>query len=325
MKNSYSVDKNNCLVIRRKNKRYLAQGKFAVSGQNRLSYWLNAPLFWRRKLSLPKRIDFIGNWRLNSNYDLEFVLRKTKEQYADERLTLRGEILDVYQDALAFEVISKDNRGQTHIQILKINGTWQSDTLNRISFLVERKERSDVLYFKGIWEINKNQQIIYAYEKTYLKRKTKSKKIISFQGFWQINEKNKLVYLLEHSQKSIFIFRVQLESPCIYSKEGSLRYRIGIGKSIKVINLYGVFNFSRKWGITFEMDYGATTREIRFCANIYLNKENTLTVALLDKDKKPLGIKVIFEHKFLKDARYFLSLKRMIEESKIETGICIPF
>jgi len=98
---------------------------------------------------------------------------------------------------LVFEVKSTDREGQTHIQLLKLSGSWQADEFNRLSFLVKRKIQPDILTLGGIWQLNKNQQIIYTYEKTDLKTKTKYARTLTFLGFWQIDSTKRLTYILE--------------------------------------------------------------------------------------------------------------------------------
>lgn len=336
MKNRYSTNKTNLLVIKRKRKRIIGNGKFSVDRKNRLVYWLNEPVFWRRINSVPPKVTFEGKWQLDKNYDLGLYLVENKNQHKGDYLSLKGEIISVDKDSLVFQIRSANKQGQTHIHLLKLKGVWHADECSRISFSVERKDSPDILTFESVWQINENQQVVYHYEKTELKTKRKIRQSLLFKGFWQITRKDRLTYIISGSTQSRFDFRVQLESPNVYPQEGTIKYRIGVGlKGVSpkeivpgIICLYGVWKFSRKAGISFQMDYGdSQIQSIKFSAELNLSKKDEITLSLINKDKKPLGINVIFTHRFLKklDAETFLKLKKLKEEDGIETGIRIPF
>ena len=336
MKYRYSVNKDNQLLIKpaRKKTSLAANGRFSLNKNNQLTYWLNEPGPWRRKYNLPNKISFLGSWQLNQNYDLELVLEENKAQYADDRLLLKGEIISTDQDALAFEIKSIDQEGLLHIQILKLSGFWQADEYNRLSFLVKSKTSPDTLTLEGAWQINNNQQIIYTYEKTDLKRKTKTSCALTFAGFWQISSYNRLAYIISKSANSKFDFKVQLETPNVYPKKGVIKYRIGVGlkeiipENLKVVSLYGVWKFSRMVGLIFEMEYiKGEFHSLEFGAEVNFTKNNQVSFKLTSKNGKDLGIEVIFTHRFLSklDADFFLKLRRAKEENAVEAGLRIPF
>jgi hypothetical protein len=329
-KDRYAVDGSNRLVIKLEGKRLAAGGRFEVGKGNRLTYWLNEPVTWRQKYNLPDKVTFEGNWRLNTNHDLELHLGRIGGDY----LTLKGEIISTDRDSLVFEIKSLDRQGLLHAQLIKLSGAWCADKYNRISFLVEKKTFPDTLTLQGDWQINKNQQIVYTYEKIELKTRIRTSHAFIFEGFWQITDKDRLTYILARSSDSRFDFRVQLESPNLYPREGVIKYRIGIGlkeKEVshqKIISLYGAWKFSRKAGLAFQMEYGnAKIQDIEFRTEINLSKKDEIVFALTDKRNKPLGISVTFTHRFLKklDAETFVRLKKVREESGIEAGVRIPF
>src|SRR3989338_5017485 len=108
MKYRYSVNNNNQLLIKPSKAKVAipVRGRFSVDKSNQLIYWLNEPASWRRLYNLPAKVSFIGNWQLNSNYDLELNLDETKSQYKGDRLILKGEIISTDRDTLAFEIIT---------------------------------------------------------------------------------------------------------------------------------------------------------------------------------------------------------------------------
>ncbi len=337
MKYKYSIDSRNQLFIRPPKEKVAipVRGRFSIDKNNQLIYWLNEPASWRKKYDLPSRISFIGNWQLNPNYDLELNLAETKEQYKGERLILKGEIISIDRDTLVFEIISYDKRGLSHIQLLKLSGFWQADESNRIRFMLKKKTSPDILVLEGLWQMNRNQQIIYNYEKTDLKTKTKTSHTLTFEGFWEINSVDRLTYILAHSSQSRFDFRVQIESPNLYPQEGVIKYRLGIGlrqirpSQNKIISLYGAWKFSRKIGLMFEMDYGKSkVHNIEFGTDISLSQKDKISFFLKDTKGKPLGLNITFTHRFLNklDAETFLRVQEILKrESAIEAGVRIPF
>ena len=324
----YRIDNLNRLSIKHKGKNIFPEGRFKIDENNRLCFWLNKQQPFKKEYHFPKKISLDGKWRLNQNHDLEIISSNNIEN----PIVLKINIISLRQDAFIFGVNQIDNAGQSHLKILKLSGHWKADDYNRLSFIIEKKFLADTLIFQNTWQINKNNRITYAFEKTGLKTRTKVKNTIIFEGFWQINSSNKITYILEHSKKSHFDFRVQLESPNIYPKEGAIKYRIGIGARQKrtdtVIYLHGEWKFSRKLGLSFKMDYGSgRIININFAAELHLNKGNDIVFNLIDEIYKPMGIKVTFTHRFLKqhDAELFLRLKKLRQESGIEAGVHIPF
>jgi hypothetical protein len=336
-KRRYSVDSENQLVItpsRAKGKIRL-RGRFEVNKNNQLIYWLNEPVAWRRQNNLPSKINFKGNWQIDTNYDLELVFNETKDQQKGDSLVLKGEIISVDKDVLIFEVKRLDRKGLTHIQLIKLAGSWQADDCNRLTFTAQKTPAPDTLTFEGGWQINKNQQITYTYKKIQLKKKSKKSCTLVFEGFWQINQADRLTYILSNSTQSRFDFRAQIESPNLYPKEGEIKYRLGAGlrqerkTEDKIITLYGSWKLGKKCGISFVMDYEeGVRRSIEFETDFHLNKQDEVMFSLLSQNRKPLGLNITFTHKFLSklDAEVFLRIRELIKkESAIEAGIRIPF
>ena len=329
----YSVDEFNRLIIRRKNKKLVADGRFSLDKKNRLSYWLNEPASWIKENTLPKKLLFNGRWKLDSKYNLNLNLSKTGQKEAD-CLTFKGNIISAENNILAFEITSLDKCGNSHIQILQLGGYWQQDAFNRLCFVLSKKASPDTLVLEGAWELDKNQQIVYSYQKTLLKRKTKLVHTLSFSGYWQISQRNRLVYILSRNTNSQFTFCVQLDSPNIYPQDGLIKYRLGIGVrgtkfyKDRVVVLYGSWKFSRVLGLIFEIDYGqGRIKAIDFGIEAGLSKKDKITLMLRNKEGERLGISITFSHKFLKntDAQAYVRLKRLEEESGVEAGVEVSF
>lgn len=332
MKRHYRVNQENRLLIKSsgKMKALAPTGRFSTDKNNRLIYWLNEPASWRKQHDIPPKLAFKGSWRFNSNHELELVLDKNKDQFDGEVLVIKGNIISFECDVLAFEVKSYDREGFLHIRILKLSVTCFADGANRISFTV--KKQPGVLTLQGDWRLNKNQQIIYTYERQELKTKTKISNTLTFEGFWQINSANKLTYILKHSADSRFDFSAQIESPTLYPQKGLIKYRLGFGlrdnRRVKIISLYGAWKFSRALGVLFQIDYGnGEVKDIVFAAEVDFSAKDEMQLLLRNHGGEPLGITVLFTHRFLKklDAEAFLRLKAMADEKRVEAGVRIPF
>ncbi|MCM8796773.1 MAG: hypothetical protein NC923_02700 [Candidatus Omnitrophica bacterium] len=333
MKHRYSVDSDNRLVIKPygKEKPIKPKGAFGVDGCNRLFYRLQESPAWRRQYNLAPKIIFNGSWKLDSNYDLLLELEENKSQYAGDTLTIKGDIISIERDIFSFECKSYDENGLLHIQIIKLNVVLFSDAYNRICVEV-KKAKPDILTLQGAWQLNKEQQIIYTYEKTGLKRKDKISHTLIFQGRWQFSAADKLTYILKHSSLSRFDFRVQLETPNIYPQKSVIKYRVGIGireerLKKKIICLYGTWKFSRNLGLVFQMDYGRYGWEdVLFCADFVFAKDR-ISFELKNKIGTPLGITLTFTHRLLYklDAQILLRLEARRNEMGVETGFKIPF
>jgi len=332
MKRRYSVSQVNQLLINAspRNKPLPVEGRFTSDKNNRLIYLLNEPASWRKLHKIPPKIVFKGTWRLNKNHDLELVLDKDKSQSGGEALVIKGNIISCDRDLLAFEVKSYDKNGLLHIRILKLSVTCFADEANRLNFAV--KQQPGVLTLQGEWRLNKNQQLVYTYERQELKTRTKISNTVTFEGFWQINSANKLTYILKQSAESKFDFRAQIESPSLYPQKGMIKYRLGLGlrdqKKIKIISLYGTWKFSRALGLIFQIDYGrGQIEDIIFAAEVNFSAKNEIQLLLRNRAGEPLGITVVFARRFLKklDAEVFLRLKAAGVEKSVEAGVRIPF
>ncbi len=333
-RDKFSTDNSNRLLITRGREEIVPEGSFKINKDNSLSYWLNEPQAWRLKYNLPKEIKFEGSWKINDNYDLELNFSRGKLDGRGEKIILKGEIISTGRDVLAFEFHAQDKTGNKEFQILELSGSWSCGEQNEIIFLVDKKAGPDTLKLGGGWKINKNQQIIYSYEKISLKTKNKNSHLLTFSGYWEISQKNSLIYRFSTGSKSRFDFSAALQTPNLYPQKGVIKYRLGAGvkegrvSRTKLITLFGDWKFSKTLGLSFEMDYGkGNVRALEFGADINLTSKDKVTFNLVSRERKPLGINVIFSRKFLKksDAEAFLKFKNLREDPAVEAGMYIPF
>ena len=310
------------------------KGRFSIGKDNNLIYLVTESSAWRRQYKIPGKIEFQGKWSLNNNYDLVLDLQDS-QKLGKRKLVLKGKILDCQKNYLFFQTKTKSTGAKEAISFLKLRGFWQSDKFNRLTFEVTKKENPDTLAFKGLWSVNKNQKIIYLYQKTNLITKRKVFQKLVFDGFWQLSGKNRLRYVLAGSKGSFFDFRAYLQSNNLYPKKGAIKYRIGIGikKGVgnyreKIISLYGTWKFSRRRGLSFESDYGeGKIRRIYFSAKINITKGKQIIFTLLGKDNKPIGASVTFKKQMFSkgDFEYFLRLKKEGKDYEVSAGLTLKF
>lgn len=243
--------------------------------------------------------------RLSADHSLEVTVTESSSADA-ETLTLKGDMAGVSSDELTCVVTSKKERDVEVASILKLKGRWQADGNNRLSFAVSKEGgRRDILVLDGVWEIGKDNELLYRYKKTGLVTKTKEERILVFRGAWRLTDRDKIAYLLDTSGKSGFLFKAQLENTGIAGRFGVLRYRLGIGVSErkrpveKVIKFFG----------TLHLD---------------LTKRDSLEFEFTDERGRRLGMAATLSRKLL-GGEAFLRFKRLALESKVEGGLKFPW
>lgn len=233
---TYEIDPFNRLIINNSGKksklsrfRQILDGRFKISDDNKVAYHIKAPM--PQGLEMPYQVKLKGKWSLDKDHNLCLSLNKWGRQTLGDKLTLQADIIDVEKNALLFAVTTKSKDNTQSVYILKLQGAWQADKQNRLTFRVQRKQGSDdVLTFKGAWEINKQHQIIYKYEKSQLVRKKKLIHTLIFKGHWNIKDKGRLSYVLDQQSNSVFSFKT---SAAVF-KDKYIKYELGIGVGRKL-------------------------------------------------------------------------------------------
>ena len=300
----YEIDPHNRLIFTktgRKSKlpkyREVIDGRIKIDKNNSFLYHVKQP----QDSKLPQQIKLSGKWSLNKNHDFVLTLDKKHKMYAGDKLTIKGEIKDAKANKLVFSVAAKEGLSQYRGYILKLSGSWQADKYNRLTFNVKRnKSVTDILTFKGGWSINKQNQIIYTYEKARLKTKEKVTKTIILKGHWNITEKHRILYVLNKKIDSQFDFKVSLGKPLARG----LQYKIGIGNvpAKEKITLLGKWKVNERLGVLFEMPYEkGKLQSIVFGASCKLGKNSNLDFKLRNELGKDLGMDIKLSREILKD------------------------
>lgn len=174
----YEVDPFNRLILSKTSRasrapkfRHILDGKFKIGKNNTLTYQVKSP----PPPAIPQQLKLSGDWSLDKEHNLVFTLDKENNQQAKDKISLKGEIIDVKSDRLEFAVSAKDTASRMHFYILRLQGRWQADKYNRLSFLAEKEDGLyDILTLTGMWEINKE----------------KLTRTLSFKGFWDVAKKS---------------------------------------------------------------------------------------------------------------------------------------
>jgi len=326
----YELDPHNRLVIKKTGKRaelrrfrQVLNGRFRTDNNSNLTYHIKAPI--PQDIKAPHQVKLRGRWSLTKNHDLRLTLDKWRRQTFGDQLTLQGDIIDIDKNALLFAVTTRDKDGVKSIYALKLQGSWQADKSNRLTFRVKKgQDEYDILTFDGIWGINKNHQIIYQYKKEQLVRKLKKIHTLAFKGYWDIKDKTRISYVIDRNSGSVFNFKTSLG----IFKDNFIKYELGIGLSRKpepikrTIILFGTWKIKKKLGIIFEVEYGEKEiQAIVFGAEAKLTSKDTVLFKLRNDINRGVGAELELSHKILKgDGQAFLRLLKSKRESAILVG-----
>ncbi|MDD5644799.1 MAG: hypothetical protein PHO00_05065 [bacterium] len=320
----YEIDPNNRLIYTRTGKksnvpkyREIIDGEIKTDKNNSLVYHIKKS----RDSNIPRQVRFSGRWSLDKNHDLVFTLDEKHAQDAGDEITLTGEIKSAEANKLAFSVSGKNMSGQPREYILNLEGNWQADKYNRLTFNVKRNKGSaDALTLKSGWSVNKKNQLVYTYEKARLKTKQRVIKTLTFKGHWDITQKHRLLYVLNKRIGSQFDFEAGLGKPLARG----LEYKIGAGivPSKERITLLGEWKINTKLGVLFEMPYekGELKRTV-FGASCKLGKNGALDFKLRNEKGKDPGIDIkLSERIFGNRGEVFLRGVKSGQEKEISIG-----
>ncbi len=284
-------------------------------------------------ISEGKEVTLDGEWQLDKENNLSFILRKADTQTSGEKITLQVKLIKAEAHTLAFSLDTQGKNGTHHAQWLEFKGKWQADKYNRLQFLIKKKaEGNQALTLQGTWDVKQNT-LVYTYNKSSLGSKVKQSHDLYFKGYWQIKGKSHLTYILDTQDLSRFDFRVYLETPNLIGKRGEIKYRIGIGAKgsrlfkTQVISLYGVWKLERKSGLSLAIDYAdGRVKTIDFGVFLQLDEKTKITLSLVNKEGKDIGISLTLNKSFLKNnAQWFLKLACQENRPGLEWGVSLPW
>lgn len=262
-----------------------------------------------------------GRWRLTPKHELQYTSEGKKEE-----IKLKGSLVTAEPDALVFSVTEKQEDQRIVTTLAKLTGTWKLNSKNQISFEVEKEAgQSDVLTFSGGWNVNESHEIVYRYDQTQLKTKTRLSQELVFKGHWDISGKNELTYYLGADSASAFRLRGAFQTHSILAKDGEIRYQIGAeavsGKRTRTISLFGKWKISRDAGLLFEIEYSKRSKKaLRFGGEYRISGDQVLSINLKTRQGEKLGVELVMT-KELARGEAFLRLSRSPEGSNAEAGM----
>jgi len=324
----YEVDPHNKLVASDHLTRFrrVFDGRFKLGPGNSLIYHIKGPMYGlEAERKAPHQVKLRGKWSLNKNHDLVLTLDKWRRQRVGDQLTLQGQIVAASANSISFSVTTRSRENIATRSILKLEGKWQADERNRLTFRVKKGEgKHDTLTFDGIWEVDKKHKIIYRYKKAQLLRKTVLEKTLIFEGSWDITKRNRLSYKLTLDGKSAFEFKTGLG----FLVKDYIKYEFGIGVSDKeqpvkrTVTLYGKWKIKKNVGLLFEIEYEkGKAKAIVFGADAKLTKKNELKFKLKNELRKDLNLELKLSRKLLRgDGETFLKLLKSKKEASIYAG-----
>ena len=326
----YEIDPHNRLIIRCSDKktslplfRKVLDGYYKIDKNNKLIYHVKEPL--TRDKDTPRQIKLKGKWSLTKNHDLKLTLDNWKRQTYGDQVILKGDIIDVDKNSFSFAVTTRTKENVMSTHMLKLQGSWQADSNNRLTFRAKKqKSHPDTLVLDGVWELSKNHQIIYTYEKKHLLRTKKKLHTLTFKGSWDILDKTRISYVIDRNTNSTFNFRTSLG----IFKGNYIKYELGIGLSYRAkpikrkVALFGKWKIKKNIGLVFEVEYEkGEVYAVVFAVNAKLTDKDTLLVRLKNMIGKDVGVELKLSHKILNGngTMFFRALKSK-RESAIFAG-----
>lgn len=301
--------------------------------------------------NLPYLLRLKGHYSLDPTHNLIFTTEQTQTA-ASGRLKLHGQIVDVRRNELVFSMATRDEQGRERLYLLHLEGAWQADERNRLTFAVKKdREAADQLVFQSAWELNKNQEIVYSFGKG---------NTVIFKGNWRIPpgpvgrpkrtakcsawlRKTGTGYFfqqnntLEKSSLSPFFLHYQLEAGSTSltfstslrkATPRSIIYDIGIKTSVnrkpvtRTVTFFGSWRLDKAKGLIFEVrDANRPARQFVFGAEITAQGGNKLKAKLLLAKHTPAGAELELSRELARGAgEWYIRLQKEARERAVYIG-----
>ncbi|MCP4648465.1 MAG: hypothetical protein GY853_00100 [PVC group bacterium] len=322
---TYEIDPYNRLIIKKTGKksnlsrfRQAFDGRFKIDKNNNIIYSVKSPM--PKGEVIPHQVKLKGKWSLSKDHNLCLSLDKLGRNTLGDKLTLQADIIDTTKNSLVFAVTTRTKENTQFIYTLKLQGAWQADKHNRLTFKVQRERgRHDILTFKGAWEVDRNHQIVYRYEKAQLIRKQKKLHTLTFKGHWNIKGKGRLFYVLDRRADAGFDFKTSVG----VFKDKYIKYEISIGTAKKwKLTLSGKWRIKKGVGLLFEVKYkDKKPYAIIFGAEAKLTARDSISFKLKNELNKDISAQVQLSRKMLKgDGLSFLRFLKSKDKTAVTVG-----
>jgi hypothetical protein len=269
-----------------------------------------------------------GRWEFSPQN--EVVYRSSEDGTGEVRV--KAALVAAEAGTLVLGVTQRKTNRLVETSLLKLSGVWCSDLKNQLTFEVEKEfGRRDILTFRGVWKINETHDIVYTWQRTHLKTKIKEVSELVIKGYWDVTEKNRLTYYVGGDSAQAFKFRGSFQSHSLLAKSGEIRYQLGMevrGRTrLQTLVFFGVWKFSRKLELFFEMEYaGGVRRKIVFGGAVLLRPDSKIEILLTAINGEPLGVELILNKDFFSgNAQLFVRLEKTAQESAAEAGLTLKW
>lgn len=310
----YEIDPHNRLILTKAEIpkfRTVYDGTFQTDKNNRLTYHVKKT----DSKKTPQQIKLSGIWHLDKNLNLSFMLDKWNQNCFQNKLTFKSTLRSATSNQLIFTLTTKDNKDNRRDYLLKLNGAWQADRNNQLSFKIENENVSQKnLTLSGAWNINNIHQIAYSYTSR------NKKHTLAFKGHWDIGEKNRISYILEKKIGSEFDFKI---SYCRITPKG-LTFEITFNENNEKIKksmcLQGEWDINKKIGILFKVRPGEKNN-IAFGGFLKFDNDSQVKVLLQNEAGKPLGFETTISKAFpKKQGEVFLKMLAQKKSATLTLG-----
>jgi len=325
----YEIDPYNRLVVvdgslSLPRQRRVLEGAFAMGADNSLEYRVKSPA--GSPENFPYQVKLQGSWSLTADHHLKFSFDRSAGGLSGDALTIAGDIIDAKGDALLFSVTTKRDENIRTIYVLNISGIWQADEFNRLPFKVKRGGlKNDPLLFEAGWEVNKNNEIVYSYERSQTRKGARSLHTFMLKGRWMAGGKGMFAYELNAKSNSAISFKTS----CGICGENYIKYEIGVmlsrhARPVKrVITLFGAWRIKKGSALFFDVKCAdGKIYSISFSAEAKLTAQDTVSFRLTGgPDAEDLGLSFELNHKLIKgDGNAFLRVLQSRGESSVLVG-----
>lgn len=220
--------------------------------------------------------------------DLSELIRKGSSKKASASL------IAAEPELLVLAVTETAGTGRVFTRTLRLSGKWRVTPANEIEFAFTKPElRKRSISFGANWRVNDDNELELSLGRDR----------VALKGNWDIAGLNRLSYQIGRGTGQVMEFRASFGTKSLVAKKGELRYELGVGadrtRRTKRLTLFGKWRLSRALGLSFEIEYAnGRKRAIRFGGEIHPSGDKTISVDLVARDRKPLGVEVLFTQSF---------------------------
>jgi hypothetical protein len=178
---------------------------------------------------------------------------------------------------------------------------------------------------QGSWQIDKNNRIVYAYDRDDLRSGRRQRHRVVFKGRWKISPGKMLSYSLSGRSGSSLDFKVSLAKP---TRRG-LKWSIGAqaGLPSKKLAIFGSWRLTERLGLVLEIDcQDGRPRQLVFGTSFRFDSEYNLEFTVRTGKSGAAGAKIKLSREILrKNGELFLTGEFSGRRQRIMAGVAIAF